>query len=132
MNSKTRNYYLPQINEETGELLEDLNTNLDKKEMYGKLKNLVAYQYGSIYEDFIKKISPCIKCHTGQETEWRNLETADKKYMVISLHDNTSVRPIEDLLAKFIGAKIKYTFMILDGLAYQSGDKNSTLVYLEV
>ena len=129
MNSKMRDKYLPiSITEEDGSVVVDINEDTDKKDMYESVRFLVSNS------DKIHKIlGDNLKVYSGEtDGYWRDVETPDKKYMVLKMENGNYVRSTGKNGGDLASADVNEKFVILDGIDYKSNNASHVLFYMEV
>lgn len=132
MNEKTRDYYLPvkaTRKLDDGTEREELDTDKvpDKKKMYCEICELINTR------DFEEQLGENLHKFSGDtDGYWKDLETKDKKYMIISMESGDYVRS-----AGVSGGDKGYydvfnKFVILQGIDYKSNSSYRTLIYMEL
>lgn len=132
MNEKTRDYYLPvkvihklDDGDEQEEL--DIQKNQDKKQMYDQICYIISKQ------DFEERLGENLHSFSGvTDGYWKDLETKDKKYMIISMGNGDFVRSAGVSGGDKSSSDIKEKFVIVQGIDYKSNDNYRTLRYMEV
>lgn len=117
----------------TTELLEKRITELkafiekDKDELYLKIKLLAnATKLKEIFKDNIK-------CFAGKTDDyWKDLETNEKKYMILSMEKGNLIRSANNRDEEFTIDDVYDLFPILKGIDYKSKDETHELLYVEV
>lgn len=130
MNEQARKYYLPVTTvEENGTVISDTDTDSDKdkREMYLSLCTLITRN------DFKEHLDDVLHSFSGKtEGYWKDPETKDKKFMIISMQEGDYVRPTDKSSGDLGYADIKNRFVILDGIDYKSNNDTHQLLYMEV
>lgn len=133
MNEKMRSNYLPQddpLNEEY-----DIDGKiLDKQSMYSSicsLTNISDHKIGN--HKLIELLGENIKVFSGDtDGYWKDLETNDKKYMIIKMENGNYVRSCGLTGGDLSSTDINGKFLILNGIDYKSVHANHQLLYMEV
>lgn len=128
MNEQARKYYLPVTTvEENGTVISDTDSDKDKREMYLILCTLITRN------DFKEHLGDALRSFSGKtEGYWKDLETKDKKFMIISMQEGDYVRSAGKSGGDLGYADIKNQFVILDGIDYKSNNDTHQLLYMEV
>lgn len=132
MNEKTRDYYLPvketrKLND--GSECEGLDTDndLDKNNMYKKICELIDTK------NFEEQLGENLRSFSGvTDGYWKDLETKDKKYMIISMGDGDYVRSAGVSGGDRNKSDILNKFIIVQGIDYKSNSDKRKLRYMEV
>lgn len=128
MNEEARKYYLP-ISKTTdnGKIVLDTYFNLDKDVMYKDIKQLIRT------ESFQEELGDNLKTFSGTtDSYWKDLESKDKKFMIISIGNGDFVRSADKMGGDLSHQDILDNFVILEGIDYKSNDASRRLVYMEV
>lgn len=128
MNEKLRSYYLPiEMKKEDGTVINDLTAGSDKFVMYSSICAMI--KNGSLEEEF----GDNLHIFSGEtEGYWRDLETKDKKYMIISMDNGDFVRSAGLQNGDKSSNDVREKFLILDGIDYKSNYATHKLKYMEV
>jgi hypothetical protein len=63
---------------------------------------------------------------------WKDIETNDKKYMIINMESGNYVRSAGKAGEELDYSQVRYKFIILDGIDYKSNNSTHKLLYMEV
>lgn len=129
MNREARRYYLPICVsiEEDNRVIYDTESNEDKRQMY----NAICSMLSSI--DFIFKLGSEVHIFSGEtDGYWKDLETKDKKYMILEMEAGDYVRSAGLQNGDLDSTAINNKFVILDGIDYKCNDACHQLLYMEV
>jgi len=134
MNEDSRKYYIPgTITNEDGEVVSDSDP--DKDIMYKRICDMISAK------DFKDSLGDKLHIHSGKTDEyWKDIEAGNKKYMIISMGENTSSNSRTKDYVRHAGVKdsdlsnddIRYKFVILNGIDYKSNSDTNELIYMEV
>ena len=128
MNEKSRKYFIPikKINE-FGEEKWDIEIDIDKAAMFEAICDKIKSYH------FETKLGENINSFSGvTDGYWKDLETKDKKYMIISMESGDFVRSAGDSGGDLGRDDILNKFVILDGIDYKSNYSAHKLLYMEV
>lgn len=129
MNDNMRKRYLPiSITNKEGVVIEDLDINKDKKEMYKEVCNLVYYN-----DKIAEMFGDNLKSFSGRtDGYWKDVEPKGKKYMILRMQTGNYVRSAGEKDGDLGSSDINDEFRILDGIDYKSNNASHTLLYMEV
>lgn len=106
---------------------EDKEDNLDKKDMYDKICLILQWtNFKDILGDNLKSFKG------ATDGYWKDLETNEKKYMVISMSSGAYVRSAGEKDGDLSSADVKNSFLVLDGIDFKSNYSKYELLYMEV
>lgn len=78
-------------------------------------------------------LQPPFKYYAGNTDEyWKDIETKDKKYLIIVLEDGDFVRSSGNRDQEFKKTDVYLKFPMLEGVDYKSNNSKHMLIYLEV
>lgn len=128
MNEDMRDYYLPsEVKKEDGTVTVDMDTDVDKKDMFAKICEMIYTP------EFKEELGDNLISFAGiTDGYWKDIETKDKKYMVISMESGDYVRSAGQSGGDLAGKDVKNKFVILDGIDYKSNYATHQLLYMEV
>lgn len=63
---------------------------------------------------------------------WKDIETKDKKYMIINMQSGNYVRSAGKAGEELDYSQVQYKFIIIDGIDYKSNTSTDELLYMEV
>lgn len=136
MNNKMRDYYLPkEITLEDGRVVKDIDINTeeydpDKAAMFERIKEISV---AATKADFQEKYADYVKTFSGvTDGYWKDLETKDKKYMVVSIGGGDYVRAAGETGGDLAAQDVLNKFKIIQGIDYKSNSDRRTLIYMEV
>lgn len=134
MHEQARKYYLPvrKNDEKIENAVTDTGTSkeedkLDKKDMYDNICSIFQW---TNYKDYL---GDNLKSFQGAtDGYWKDLETNEKKYMVISMSNGAYVRSAGEKDGDLSSGDVKNKFLILDGIDFKSNYSGYELLYMEV
>ena len=128
MNEKSRNYYLPvEKTNEDGTVTLDTATNSDKKAMYDAICAMIKT------DDFVTALGENLVSFAGvTDGYWKDLETKDKQYMIISIGVGDYVRSAGLQGGDLGNPDVTNKFVIVDGIDYKSNSATRKILYMEV
>lgn len=130
MNEKTRHYYLPvEIGKDelSNTVIYDIQDNVDKRNMYKKICEI------SKESNFVEHLGENVHVFSGvTDGYWKDLETKEKKYMIISMKAGNFVRAAGLQGGDLASTDIVDKFVIISGVDYKSNFSYQELVYMEV
>lgn len=128
MNGQIRNYYLPVEKEgKDGEVTLDINSNKSKAAMFNKICTTIKKI------DFRGKLGNNLKSFSGvTDGYWKDIETKEKKYMIIEMADGDFVRSAGKSGGDLSHSDVLNAFRIVEGIDYKSNSSSHTLWYMEV
>lgn len=128
MHEQARKYYLPfEFREEDFTDEGDIKVNPDKKDMYDDICEMLN---GVSFKDYLGDNLKSFKGAT--DGYWKDLETSEKKYMVISMSNGAYVRSAGEKDGDLSSGDVKNKFLILDGIDFKSNYSGYELLYMEV
>lgn len=128
MNEQSRKYYLPiETSNEDGSVVLDISSNRDKEYMFKSICSMITET------EFKSNLGEHLITFSGiTDGYWKDLETKDKKYMIISMESGDFVRSAGASGGDLGRADILNKFVILDGIDYKSNYAAHELLYMEV
>ena len=128
MNEKSRSYYLPiKKSNEDGTVVDDISSNSDKEYMFKKICSMITEA------EFKSDLGEHLITFSGiTDGYWKDLETKDKKYMIINMESGDFVRSAGASGGDLGRADILNKFVILDGIDYKSNSAAHEILYMEV
>lgn len=130
MNEDARKYYLPvaaESEDDTDVPVLDIDNDSDKRDMYDAICTMIKEK------DFITKLGNNLHIFSGITDEyWKDLETKEKKYMIISMGATDFVRGAGIQGGDLSSADVEDKFVIIEGIDYKSNSARSKLIYMEV
>ena len=136
MNEKSRKYYLPiEVKGEDGSVTLDTDSDSDKSIMFQLICSMITTA------SFTAKLGKNLKTFAGAtDGYWKDIETRDKKYMIIrmgvggSYHSSGSdyVRAAGKIGGDLSKDDVECNFVIVDGIDYKSDSSTRQLMYMEV
>lgn len=129
MNKEARRYYLPICVsiEEDNRVIYDINDIKDKREMYNAICSMLSSS------DLISKLGSEVHSFSGEtDGYWKDLETKDKKYMILKMEAGDYVRSAGLQNGDLDSEAINNKFEILDGIDYKCNNARHQLLYMEV
>lgn len=128
MNDMLRVYYLPvRTTDEEGNLLNEFNGGDEQEFMYKRICNIV--KKSEFRDQLGDNLKICAKQTNGY---WDDIETKDKKYMIISMQNGNFVRATGETGGDLGVDDINNLFVIIDGIDYKSNNATHELLYMEV
>lgn len=80
-----------------------------------------------------ESLQPPFKYYAGNTDEyWKDIETKDKKYLIVVLEDGDFVRSSGNRDQEFKKTDVYLKFPMLEGVDYKSNNAKHMLIYLEV
>lgn len=154
MNAEARHYYLPvcvsiydtETNEDKTQMdnairamflgedktvnlkmVYDTESNEDKSRMYNAICSMLSSR------DLTSKLGSEVHSFSGEtDGYWKDLETKDKKYMILKMEDGDYVRSAGLQNGDLDSTAINNKFVILDGIDYKCNNLHHKLLYMEV
>ena len=105
----------------------DIDNNADKRNMYNSICSMIKSN------DFVSKLGNNMHIFSGvTDGYWKDLETKEKKYMIISMGSGDYVRSAGLQGGDLASTDIENKFVIVDGIDYKSNSSSRQLLYMEV
>ena len=125
-----RDYYLPkcyELADGSGRTVYDTESNEDKFLIFKDICSMITES------EFKSDLGEHIITFSGiTDGYWKDLETKDKEYMIISMESGDFVRSAGDSGGDLGRADILNKFVILDGIDYKSNSAAHEILYMEV
>lgn len=106
---------------------DDIEDNPDKKDMYNDICNMFK---GVTFKHYLGDNLKSFKGATGGD--WKNLETNEKKYMILDMSNGAYVRRAGENGVELSSTDVKNKYLILDGIEFKSNNAEYRLFYMEV
>lgn len=130
MNPWSRLYYLPQqceLLDGSGRVILDIGNDEDRAVIFKDICSMITET------EFKSDLGEHLITFSGiTDGYWKDLETKDKKYMIISMKSGDFVRSAGASGGDLGRADILNKFVILDGIDYKSNYAAHELLYMEV
>lgn len=105
----------------------DTESNEDKSRMYNAICSMLSSR------DLTSKLGSEVHSFSGEtDGYWKDLETKDKKYMILKMEDGDYVRSAGLQNGDLDSTAINNKFVILDGIDYKCNNLHHKLLYMEV
>lgn len=130
MNDETRKYFLPldvKKEDDSNYNALDIADNPDKRHMYEEICRMVKS------DKFVLQLGDNLYIFAGiTDGYWKDLETKDKKYLIISMGNGDFVRGTGIQGGDLSYYDVENKFVIVDGIDYKSNSATRQLLYMEV
>ncbi len=105
----------------------DTENNADKRNMYNAICAMIKAS------DFVSKLGENLHIFSGvTDGYWKDLETKEKKYMIISMGSGDFVRGAGIQGGDLSSTDVENKFVIVEGIDYKSNSSTRQLLYMEV
>lgn len=105
----------------------DIENDIDKRDMYFAICSMIKSR------DFVFRLADNLHVFDGvTDGYWKDLETKEKKCMIISIQSGDYVRSAGLQGGDLASTDIENKFVILDGIDYKSNSHSRKLLYMEV
>lgn len=105
----------------------DTESNEDKRQMYDAICSMLSSR------DLTSKLGSEVHSFSGEtDGYWKDLETKDKKYMILKMEKGDYVRSAGLQNGDLDSTAINNKFVILDGIDYKCNNLHHKLLYMEV